>query len=357
MFYKLDSLRGLAAIMVIMFHSPFNYAQEKLNFFSNSLLFVDFFFILSGFVMSFAYGAKISQGLHFRKYITLRLGRIYPLHLLMLFTWVPYILFKEYLYISGYGGRDQFIDSNLYSFVSNLLLLQSMGIHSHLSWNYISWSISVEFFAYIVFYLFIVSIDKHRTLIVPILVSTLSYLFLYTLDRGGNFDITYDYGFIRCIGAFYLGVFLFRLHLKSNQDFSKISINLLEFSSISLLLLSVTFANLNYLTILLVMLNFLFILFVFSRKESGLLGDLIQIKPFLNIGIWSYSIYMVHGLIVAGTSNLFEFILKYDLHAGLGFTAMFINIFIIIITIFISKYTYTYIEKKYRDLIRAKATY
>jgi len=122
MFHKLDSLRGIAALMVILFHSPFNYFQNKIIFASNLYLFVDFFFILSGFVMSYAYGNKIINGYSFKNYISLRLGRIYPIHLFMLFAWMPYIFFKQYLYTSGYGGNDQFDASNLYSFVSNIFL-------------------------------------------------------------------------------------------------------------------------------------------------------------------------------------------------------------------------------------------
>ena len=103
--------------------------------------------------MTHAYAKKISSGLSFKSYITLRLGRIYPLHLFMLVVWLPYILITQYLYSSGFGGSDQFETSNLSSFISNLFLVHSMGVHAHLSWNYPSWSISTEFFAYIAYYI------------------------------------------------------------------------------------------------------------------------------------------------------------------------------------------------------------
>ena len=104
MFGKLESLRGIAACAVILFHSSFNFGSEPISFVKNSYLFVDFFFILSGFVMSYAYKNKIAQGLSFSNYILLRLGRIYPLHLFMLLVFIPYVVIKQYLFNAGYGG-------------------------------------------------------------------------------------------------------------------------------------------------------------------------------------------------------------------------------------------------------------
>jgi len=195
LFFKLESLRGVAACLVILFHSSFNFGLLPVAFISNSYLFVDFFFIISGFVMSYAYGGKIKEGLSFKNYIFLRLGRIYPLHLFMLFLWLPYILIKQYMYTSGYGGTDQFEASNLSSFISNLVLLQSMGLHSHLSWNGPSWSISTELFAYVIFYILTFLVDKKNKLVLPIIVPILCYLFLFSLGRN-NLNITFDYGFI-----------------------------------------------------------------------------------------------------------------------------------------------------------------
>jgi peptidoglycan/LPS O-acetylase OafA/YrhL len=62
MLHKLESLRGVAACMVVLYHSPFNYGDGDVSFISNSYLFVDFFFVLSGFVMSLAYSSQIRGG-------------------------------------------------------------------------------------------------------------------------------------------------------------------------------------------------------------------------------------------------------------------------------------------------------
>ena len=49
---KLESLRGVAACCVALHHSPFMLGAQPAGFVASSYLFVDFFFILSGFVMT-----------------------------------------------------------------------------------------------------------------------------------------------------------------------------------------------------------------------------------------------------------------------------------------------------------------
>lgn len=58
-FTTLDSLRGIAAIMVVILHSYWSHDLYFYNFFRNGYLFVDLFFILSGFVIIYNYYDKI----------------------------------------------------------------------------------------------------------------------------------------------------------------------------------------------------------------------------------------------------------------------------------------------------------
>ncbi len=353
MFGKLESLRGVAACLVILFHSPFNFGVRPLDFITNSYLFVDFFFILSGFVMAFAYGEKIAGSLSFGRYISLRLGRIYPLHLFMLIVWLPYILFKQYLFTSGFGGTDQFETSNLSSFLSNLLLMHSMGLHSYLSWNHPSWSISTEFFAYIFFYIITVTIDRKNNLYLPLIIVVACYAFLFNLDRY-NFDITHDFGFIRCLGAFYLGVFLFRVRFVMPRLNTEALMKVLEVFSIACLITAVTYSNVSDLALSLTIASFALVLVVFSSSKSGYLGKLMEIKAMRHLGVWSYSIYLLHGLIVAMVSNVFEYIFKFDLTLPLGVLSIAINLFLFAVTVAASRYTYIHIEKRFRDKVKSK---
>jgi len=115
--YKLEALRGIAAIMVVIYHTPFKFEAPLLI--KNSFLFVDFFFILSGFVISLAYSKKIGDGIPFKKFIHLRLGRLYPIHIFTLLVWLLFFLIKFY----AFGPETVNPRQNPSAFISNMLLM------------------------------------------------------------------------------------------------------------------------------------------------------------------------------------------------------------------------------------------
>src|SRR5258706_11602066 len=83
-FVVLDSWRGLAACLVALFHLDAYSHLYGVPFLRNSWLFVDFFFVLSGFVIAANYQQRLLDGFGVGRFLLLRLGRLYPLHLAML---------------------------------------------------------------------------------------------------------------------------------------------------------------------------------------------------------------------------------------------------------------------------------
>jgi peptidoglycan/LPS O-acetylase OafA/YrhL len=75
---SLNTLRGLAALMVAAFHAPMLFGVQA--WLPHAYLAVDLFFVLSGFVMAHAYGGRIAEGLSFPRFAQLRLARLYPLY-------------------------------------------------------------------------------------------------------------------------------------------------------------------------------------------------------------------------------------------------------------------------------------
>jgi len=354
MFYKLESLRGVAACLVVLIHSAYNFGDTSIAFIKNSYLFVDFFFILSGFLMSYAYGEKINLGLNFFSYVILRLGRIYPLHIFVLFVWLPYLLIKQYLYSSGLGGVEQFDKNTIYTFTSNIFLMHSMGLHSSLSWNFPSWSISTEFFAYIAFYLLTISVDKAKNMFVPSVVIIGCYTLLHQLNRH-DLDITYDFGAIRCLGAFYLGVLTFRLKVYfANIKLKFLSINVFEVMIVSFVILVVTMSGEHYLYLYCCLIAFACSILIFSNSQSGLLGHFLTLKLSRNIGKWSYSIYLLHAIVLGGISNVLEYVFNISPNEPQGILSLVINTLVLLVTITLSKYSYKYIEKIYKDKVKLK---
>jgi peptidoglycan/LPS O-acetylase OafA/YrhL len=77
-FIVLDGLRGAAALLVISDHIP----SVIWNIAPSRALAVDFFFVLSGFVLAHAYGDRLSSSMSVRAFMTRRLIRLYPLYIL-----------------------------------------------------------------------------------------------------------------------------------------------------------------------------------------------------------------------------------------------------------------------------------
>ena len=61
-FEVLDAWRGIAALMVAVFHFNALHHAAYMPFVRNSYLFVDFFFVLSGFVIAHAYAERLTSG-------------------------------------------------------------------------------------------------------------------------------------------------------------------------------------------------------------------------------------------------------------------------------------------------------
>jgi peptidoglycan/LPS O-acetylase OafA/YrhL len=149
----LDSWRGIAACMVALFHLEANSHIEDLAFVRNSWLFVDFFFVLSGFVIAANYQRRLLDGFGFWRFVLLRFGRLYPLHLFVLAVFLGLKAIQAQVPVLSSVARNQpfgLRDSPV-AIAANLLLVHSMGVLDFLSFNILSWSVSTEFWAYIAF--------------------------------------------------------------------------------------------------------------------------------------------------------------------------------------------------------------
>ncbi|WP_410217410.1 acyltransferase family protein [Paracoccus sp. (in: a-proteobacteria)] len=75
-----DALRGIAALAVVLYHLlP---AAGFIQAIPRGYLAVDLFFVLSGYVIAQAYGARLQSGMSLGRFMTIRLVRLYPLFIL-----------------------------------------------------------------------------------------------------------------------------------------------------------------------------------------------------------------------------------------------------------------------------------
>src|SRR5690606_39116617 len=80
-FAALDGLRGISAVAVAFFHLPLAFHLFGSPLVREAYIFVDFFFVLSGFVIAHAYGARLTGGAELGDFLVRRIGRLWPLHL------------------------------------------------------------------------------------------------------------------------------------------------------------------------------------------------------------------------------------------------------------------------------------
>lgn len=138
--------RFLAALIVLVFHFYANYPGHSalipdvlFRLFNTGDLAVIFFFILSGFILSFVYYFKIRQ-LNLKQFYAFRLARIYPAYLLSILL---------YLIIGLVYGKDYIVHTD--TLILNVLMVQGWMTNTIGLLNFAAWSVSVEIFFYLLF--------------------------------------------------------------------------------------------------------------------------------------------------------------------------------------------------------------
>ena len=93
---------------------------------------------------------------------------------------------------------------------------------------------------------------------------------------------------------------------------------------------------------------------VFSSYDNGILGRIVHGSVMRSIGVWSYSIYMVHAFIISVVATFSKQILRIDPSELHGLSSILANCLLLVATIVVSRITYVFIEDKYRRVIKAK---
>jgi len=315
--YNLTPLRGIAALLTVIFHGELylNFIggsmliDQSKSFFINGLyIMVDFFFVLSGFILCYVYRDYFIKGFdkqNFRKFFIARLARIYPIHVFSLFftagIWA----------LAGGLGFPKFqliqVANSAYSFVTNLLLLHSINLHNWFTYTHASWSISTEWWMYMLFpfiVLPILKVPKKAWLVVVTACIGLYLLIEYVLgpsvvvpkELASQFDgsmeptlnVSYQYGFVRCLAGFVLGMITYMAYnVKWAKNF--LSSGWVFLVEISALVICLHFKVNDIFKVLI----FPFIILTAAYGNASF-NFILESKPLQKIGDWSYSIYLLH---------------------------------------------------------------
>ena len=303
-FHALDSWRGLCAVLVALLHYHATWHLYEFPLIRNSYLFVDFFFVLSGFVIAHAYGHRIGDLADFGRFVVLRFGRLWPLHatVLGLFLVVELVALVLEPWLGGAYPRPPFTESRSpFAILTNILMVHSLGVHPDVTWNFPSWSISVEFYTYLVFATVLLMLPRYRSAAAVALV--LFGVAVLVMVGPGSMDVTVHYGLFRCLAGFFLGCLAFRAYRVTALRLGGRlpGAHLAEAVCTVLVLAFIAVAGTGPLSFL-APLVFTVTVFIFAF-EGGAVSRFMKNPVLLRLGALSYSIYMVHAFVLLILEN------------------------------------------------------
>lgn len=151
-----------------------------------------------------------------------RFGRLFPLLVVATVAYVAMlnagVLAHHVLDGPGAPVR-RFVVPTLRETLAMLSMTHSMGVFDQVILNYAAWSISTEFYAYLFFALLCMVFRGRARLVAFALTAVVGYLVTawasigvhQCLKWGNCLDLTFDYGYVRCLTGFFLGALLSHL--------------------------------------------------------------------------------------------------------------------------------------------------
>jgi peptidoglycan/LPS O-acetylase OafA/YrhL len=288
----LTGIRWFAALWVVLYHFQSTVKSvlpdwRYLDPISRSgYAGVDLFFVLSGFIISYNYLDRFRRWewrkhLHF---LELRLARIYPVYFTTLMIVVAQLLlakaFHKTLNFEGNYTVKQFF--------ANLTMINGWGVQRIVNaWNFPAWSVSAEWFAYLLFPFFALVVYRITSRYISS-ICAISVLGLYV------FAATHGWGgpLIRVSCEFVCGMFLFRIYSGGNAS--------------RLWQLLVPIAAIGAAVILIVtsgsppgglLVADCAVMVIGLSMSHGRLAQFLGSRPLVFLGEISYSLYLTHGII------------------------------------------------------------
>ena len=353
--HQLDSLRGIAAIFVVVLHFQAyltpgigKIISEFTQSIHRSYILVDMFFILSGFVMALTYTKSFEKEIKLKNYFSFmkkRFIKLYPLHII---TFLILVVLHRVILPQLDIIEDSFVlNRNNFHMMTNLFLLQSSGLGwgdciNCSSWNYPSWSISVEWLCYFSIPMLILFVKRFNNL--SFLFIGFSYiLFYFLIERVvGNTDVLTIPGIIRCLIGMFFGLSIYHhLYLKFSTP--------KWFFYITFCL---AFFGLHFIPIDTVVILLMGLMIIASAN--------LRIKTFLNsspllwLGKRSFSIYMTHVIVQDIVSSIYRYVYKQSIWDISLSSQLAVFIVSVVLVLIISELSYRFIEVKLHRFLRTK---
>lgn len=285
------SIRGLAALGVVLFHLnigiPHDFSPNQYtDFVKNSWVFVDLFFILSGFIMAMIYKNFLVEDTSYKDlkaFFVHRFARIYPLHFMTMVFMVCLSLAMQFKVNSPNIFNAQF----LWDIFQNVLLIHAWGFSDRYVLDFPSWSISVEFAAYLLFPIFALY-WRARLPVVAVVVGLCVYYMALNLEFKGSLDVGERLNLLRGLPSFLLGMVLY--HYRNIT--TTIPKSLITIFQVSAIIAVVGIMHLNYNKFLLI--PAFASLVMLTWEDRGAVSGVLCLSWLKSLGQLSFSIYLLH---------------------------------------------------------------
>jgi len=325
--------------MIVFSHYDGKYLPESIGgsaLHDQAWIFVEFFFVLSGFVICMRYSTMKSIR-DFWVFVKKRFFRLYPLLLLTTLLFLGAELITGY-FLDSFQSKSEPIGTLLLRTTDTLLFTNSTPILSNsMGMNESSWSISAEMICYLCFGLVTILYKGPYRMFILLSGIILSFFLKYV-----SFEpvyLEYNLMFLRGLCSFPLGCLLYVINKRDFKFYS--GLELIVPILIFLAMYSIH-TNRGFLTEVL-FLNFVFFISILILlKSNGYVTKFLNTPYIQKLGRLSYSIYLNHLLMVIIGSKMVVYL--FGLENGSYMHVVFL-IIIGFLVIEYSSYTYNYIEK------------
>nr|WP_209724511.1 acyltransferase [Asticcacaulis solisilvae] len=205
---SLDVLRFAAAAFILIYHYGMNAPVELeriLPVLGRGWLATDFFLMLSGYVLSRAYGDRLATGgVRPAQFFARRFFRLWPSHMVVLLGFGVFVVGCS---MAGFpaGHADHY---SLTAFVAQAFLVHGWGMFDGPVWNVPTWTLSALLVCYALYSLYAPVLHKlGRPVLIAVAVGVVigAHLAAAVLAHRALADLPYAWGLLRAIPLFLAG--------------------------------------------------------------------------------------------------------------------------------------------------------
>ncbi len=316
---NLNALRFIAASYTIFFHYWSIPSSTILTgFFKHGHISVPFFFLLSGFVLSYSYSSyDFDEQGNTKKYILNRLIRLGPIYYIAMVLALPLIFIsKSYQEVSLAQGIVYML-SHL-TFTQSFIPIDRMVNF----WNIHSWSLSVEVFLYLISPVFIAKIAKANIkhscylLVLTFIINTI--LFYFTFEPYHLLEITSPFFAPLYLPTFLNGIVIANIFIKIKNQKTLILASQRIFPTVSILLIISFFSNFSdsFYSPFNPIYHIGFSLLILSSAVENRYNKFLGSKLLINLGEASYAMYILQAPIKVATQQTLSKIFGYTQSDG-----------------------------------------